>query len=48
MKNTLLPGEDGKELSSKSARSPDLVCSSGVFSLCVWESDIRKTISFPE
>lgn len=47
-KNTWLPSEGRKELSNKSARSPDLVFFSGVFSLCVWESDIRKTISFPE
>lgn len=47
-KNTWLPREGRKELPNKSAHSPEFVFSLGFFSLCMWESDIRKPISFPE
>lgn len=46
--NALLPREARKELPHESACSPDLVSSSGVFSLCLWASDTWKTIFFPE
>lgn len=44
--NALLPREARKELPHESACSPDLVSSSGVFSLCLWVSDTWKTIFF--